>query len=184
VNDHGKDKNADAKTACQGKGKAAAAPVGKPKAKAKAKPKAKAKKGTPATGEAGANAKARADAKADAKSRAKRGTAGTFAGRRPPKDAIKRAMFDQMKSSYMTLRLQGLSDEALSGWAARPTKKACTKSSAQQAFLKAMQTRTAELATAGVPGPDRMSTAAAELKAFSGAHWQASEVSGPMAELL
>jgi hypothetical protein len=190
VNDHVKEKNAGAKTACHGKGKATATPVGTPKTKAKAKAKAKqAKKGKPATIDAGA--KEKADAKADAKSRARRGTAGTFAGRRPPNDAIKRAVFDQMKSSYTTLRLHGLSDLALSDWAGSPMKKACTKVSAQNVFIKAMQTRMAELATAGVPGPDRMITATAELKAHNGSHRRAvatelagSEASSPMAKLL
>ena len=78
---------------------------------------------------------------------------------------MKRAVFDQMKASYMNLRLHGLSDEALAGGAARPAKKARTKSATQTAFIRAMQARMAELAKAGVPGPERMRTAAAEWQA-------------------
>jgi hypothetical protein len=188
VNDHVKEKNAGAKTSCHGKGKATATPVGKPKTKAKAKAK-QANKGKPATSEA--RAKEKADAKADAKSRKRRGTAGTFAGRRPPKDTIKRLVFDQMKSSYAALRLHGLSDLALSDWAGSPMKKACTKANVQNVFIKAMQTRMAELATAGVPGPDRMIIATEELKSHIGSHRRVvvtelagSEASSPMAKLL
>jgi hypothetical protein len=134
--------------------------MGKPKAQ----PKPEAKKGTPSKGKAGAKAaKVKADGNADAKCRAKRGTAGTFAGRRPPADAMKRAEFDHIKYSYMTLRLQGISDEALAAGAARPAKKARAQSATtQHVFLTAMRTRLVELAKAGVPGPDRMSTAVAE----------------------
>jgi hypothetical protein len=158
ANDIGKGKRANAKAAGHGKGKVATAPVGKPKAKPK---------GTPTKGKAGAKAKAKADTKSDVKSRAKHGTAGTFAGRRPPADLMKRKVFDQMKSSYLTLRLEGLSDEALSGGAARPAKKARSSSVNQQAFIKAMQKRMSELAKAGVPGPQCMRTAAAEWKAHT-----------------
>jgi hypothetical protein len=130
--------------------------MGKPKAQ----PKPEAKKGTPSKVKA---AKVKADGNADAKCRAKRGTAGTFAGRRPPADAMKRAEFDHIKYSYMTLRLQGISDEALAGGAARPAKKARAQSATtQHVFLTAMRTRLVELAKAGFPGPDRMSTAVAE----------------------
>ena len=172
ANDNGKGNTTDAKTAGQGKGKAATAPVGKPKAKPEAKPKAKAtpkaqaKTGKPAKGNAGAKAKAKADAKkADTKSRAKHGTAGTFAGRRPPTNPMKRKVFDQMKASYLNLRLHGLSDEVLTGGAARPGKKARAQSVNQQAFIKHMQKRMAELAKAGVLGSERVRTASAEWQA-------------------
>ena len=73
----------------------------------------------------------------------------------------------------MTLRLHGLSDEAMAGGAARPAKKARAQFATQHAFFKAMQTRMAELAKAGVPGPDHMRTATAEWRARGRAEWQA-----------
>ena len=74
---------------------------------------------------------------------------------------MKRAMFDQMKSSYMDL-LHESPDEALSGGAACPAKQARGKSATQTAFIHAMRARMSELEETGVPGPDRMRTAAAE----------------------
>jgi hypothetical protein len=171
AHDNGNGKNTDAKTADQGNVQhdagAAAAAAGKPKAK----PKAEAKGRPPAKkAKAGAAATAKADAKADAKSRAKRGTAGTFEGRRPPKDPMKRAAFDQMKSSYFKATSMDKSLSAIR--ARRAVKKACAKSAnstksttTATAYFAAMRVIIAELATAGVPAPARWSTAAAEWQA-------------------
>lgn len=40
----------------------------------------------------------------DKKARAARGTAGTFAGRRPPKDPVKLEQYQQMQQDYLKLR--------------------------------------------------------------------------------
>lgn len=162
-----------AKAKAKGKGKAAA--KGCPKAKAKAAPKAKAKAEPKAKAEAEPKAKGKAEGKAQgkgqakAKAKAKAGTAGTFAGRRPPANSNKRAEFDEMKAHYLEARLQAVqSKEEASSSASSSQKPTLTKrkfSPNQQKYWKSMKSKMQELARAGVPGAERMRIAAADWKA-------------------
>lgn len=149
---------------------------GKGKAKAKAKAKAEAKAKPAAKGSAKAKAKAAPEAKAGAKGKAKGkakakaapGTAGTFAGRRPPANAQKRAHFDEMKAHYLQARLEAVEtkEEASGSSSSTSTQKPKRKFSPnQEKYWAAMQKRMSELALAGVPGAERMRIAAADWKA-------------------
>ena len=80
--------------------------VGAAKAKGKAEPKAKA--GAKGSAKAKAKAEGKAKGKAKAKPKVARGTAGTFAGRRPPANAAKRAEFDELKAVYLQARLEAV----------------------------------------------------------------------------
>lgn len=158
----------------KGQGKAKGKGKGKAKAKAKAEAEAKAKPATKGSAKAKAKAapKAKAEAKGKAKGKAKAkaapGTAGTFAGRRPPASAQKRAHFDEMKAHYLQARLEAVEtkEEASGSSSSTSTQKTKRKFSPnQEKYWAAMQKRMSELARAGVPGAERMRIAAADWKA-------------------
>ena len=138
--------------------------VGAAKAKGKAEPKAKA--GAKGSAKAKAKAEGKAKGKAKAKPKVARGTAGTFAGRRPPANAAKRAEFDELKAVYLQARLEAVSTkQEASGKKKKKGKVPRKFSPNQEKYWDSMRSRMHELARAGVPGPERMRIAAAEWKA-------------------
>lgn len=156
---------------------------GWPKGKAKAKGKASAKSKAKAVGKAGSDADqdavvaeaeenvlddAAAEADAEdvedngpAKKKGKRaapGTQGTFAGRRPPKDPVKLAIFNEIKEAYLTTRSQvcGSNESGLKG------KKESTPG--QEKYWTFMHAKMSELSKEGITGGERMRQAAAAWK--------------------
>ena len=108
-----------------------------------------------------------AEAKPKAKAKAAPGTQGTFAGRRCPTGALRRANFDELKAHYMQARLDTMATK-------EPTEASGSKSSTkqkrkfsenQEKYWASMQKRMHELAQAGVPGGERMRIAASDWKA-------------------
>ena len=92
------------------------------------------------------------------KPRAKRGTVGTFAGYRPPKDPEKLELFQQMKAEYYT----SLEASRPSGPQCRPSSKDGRHlTDNQKAYHSFMKSKMSELAKEGVEGPERMKAAAA-----------------------
>ena len=122
------------------------------------------KKANPKVSPGIAKAKARAKSvvkaagKAEATAKAQRGTAGTFAGRRPPACPVKRAIFEELKAHYLRMRVESVEagEELSSG-----RKKKCRKkfTMRQIAYLSFMKKHMAELAKAGVDGAVRMQRA-------------------------
>lgn len=120
--------------------------------------------------------KGRSPRSGDKQPRAQRGTAGTFGGHRPPKNAEKRKIFEEMREEYYKSRAAVLgSDDPTSGSEVRgsapgvrkrgPSGRNTTKN--QQQFLAFMKKEMSELAAKGIPGAERMRTAASA--------WQAHE---------
>ena len=133
--DGGLEPEAKGKAQSKAKGKAQVAAKGKAKANAKGKAKAKAEAkaqarsqieaGSEVNGEVGPQAKAQGKSKGQSKSKAQRGTCGTFAGRRPPTNANKRAHFDELKAHYLQARLDAVtSKEEVSGNKVKASKQA------------------------------------------------------------
>ena len=166
---------AEAKGKAKGKAKAKARAEAKGKAKGKAKAKAKGK--AKAQGKSKAKAKAAvqgpqvrdAQPKPKAKAKAASGSAGTFAGRRPPTNPASRSKFDELKAHYMQARLETLNQEAEDQETGRPSPKEQRKvrkfSENQKKYWSSMKSRMKALAEAGVPGADRMRMAAADWRA-------------------
>ena len=143
-----------------------------PKKSTKAsKAKAKAKANTQVTSSTGPRSKVTEDAlviqpdsvtPSSTKVRAARGTAGTFAGRRPPTDPIKLQIFLDMKEDYYRWLAE-----------ARASKHANTKPSQpdrnftgqQHDYWNFMQKKMTALAAEGVAGGERMKLAAQAWKA-------------------
>ena len=152
----------------QGPAEHEAEPKAKAKAKGKANAKAEPKAKGKAKGKAKAAPKAEAKAKAQAKAKAAPGTAGTFAGRRPPVNGKKQAEFDELKAHYLQARLEAVKTGEEPSGSSSSTSKVKVKrrfSPNQEKYWTAMKKRMQELAQAGVPGPERMSMAASDWKA-------------------
>jgi len=99
-----------------------------------------------------AQAAAKAKAKATPKSGEKRsyiarGTAGTFAGHRPPKCPAKRASFNALQAAYLEVKANAI-------------KKKRTFTETQKGYVKAMRSIMKELACTGLKGPELMKQAA------------------------
>ena len=87
------------------------------------------------------------------KERAKRGTAMTFAGRRPPqKDAEKRRLFFELRETYYKLK----QDEHFQ------RRKKTGAAFTENCYHRFMHSKMKQLAQEGVSGPERMLRAAAE----------------------
>ena len=152
----------------QGPAEHEAEPKAKAKAKGKANAKAEPKAKGKAKGKAKAAPKAEAKAKAQAKAKAAPGTAGTFAGRRPPVNGKKQADFDELKAHYLQARLEAVKTGEEPSGSSSSTSKVKVKrrfSPNQEKYWTAMKKRMQELAQVGVPGADRMRMAAADWKA-------------------
>ena len=152
----------------QGPAEHEAEPKAKAKAKGKANAKAEPKAKGKAKGKAKAAPKAEAKAKAQAKAKAAPGTAGTFAGRRPPVNGKKQAEFDELKAHYLQARLEAVKTGEEPSGSSSSTSKVKVKRRFrpnQEKYWTAMKKRMQELAQAGVPGPERMRMAASDWKA-------------------
>jgi len=128
-------------TAVQGAGSAKATAVqGAGSAKAKAKP----------VQDSPSNRKGK-------RQRAPRGSAGTFAGHRPPKSPARLEAFEALKAEY--LKAQEVA-RALRKTDDKKSSKKRRLSDNQLAYFAFMKAKMSELAAGGVPGPDRMKQAA------------------------
>ena len=135
------------------------------------------------TGEGEDEPKAKAKGKGKAKAKASPGESGTFAGRRPPADAKKRAHFDELKAHYLQARLEAVkSQEEVSGNKTQKPKQIRKFSDNQEKYWKSMKIRMQELANAGVAGPERMRIAAADWKAHALAQHEDDAVARPEAQ--
>ena len=106
-----------------------------------------------------------AEATVQARAKAVPRASGTFAGRRCPTDANKRAEFDELKAHYLQARLEAVkAAEEVSGSRSSPKTRKRRYSENQVKYWATMKKRMQELAREGVPGADRMRIAAAEWK--------------------
>ena len=92
----------------------------------------------------------------DKKPRAPRGSVGTFAGHRPPKDPTKLEIFEEMKKEYYRSRAEAVAPDS------QEVRKV---SNLQKVYFSVMQKKMKELASEGVLSADRMRMAAAAWRA-------------------
>ena len=104
---------------------------------------------------------------AKAKAKAKARGVGTFAGRRCPTDASKRKEFDELKAHYLQARWEAVTtkEETSGRKTSSKAKKERKFTENQSKYWAVMKKRMHELASEGVPGPERMRKAAAEWRA-------------------
>lgn len=129
----------------QGTGSGVEAP--KPKAAAKSKAKDKAKKeedGNPTANTA-------------SRKRAPRGSCGTFAGHRPPKNPEKRAVFEELKAEY--LKAQQMVRSMVTEKDGKVKRRRLSDN--QLAYYAFMKDKMSDLAADGMAGSERMKAAAA-----------------------